>query len=406
VRRLAVSLVLCLAATAAGCTRPAKEKTPDAGPPPVAHLPELLPAPAPWSFARARGDAGIALPERCRYRAPTVRADVPGTSRFVAEPGTLGGLIVADSADSPPRLTGVAALTLDPAGATRDPVRLPWFDAEALPRLSRSDGRWVAAIDGAGAAGTARVTLWRGGEAEVVGEGDGFEATDLACSGSRCALLTSRIARVAVPGAIVWLGAPGEPASRWRPVEIVPALADSDARPVGLAAIEADGRATAALLEKGVVIFVGAGEAGAHETGRIPAPPGVLDAAMVPRPVVLASASKVDDDGCARDGKPGVRLAREGAPPVDFALPAPPQRGVLRRLSRGALAAWITPIGCRSARRVVYALVLDEVGAPVGAPVPIVDATGFAVATKGDDVDVFLQDATSVTWVRATCAAR
>jgi hypothetical protein len=133
----------------------------------------------------------------------------------------------------------------------------------------------------------------------------------------------------------------------------------------------------------------------------------------LPKAVALAHATPVDDEGCGR-GQPGVRVVREGAEPVELPLPAPPSRGVLRRLSRGALAAYLAPVGCRSGRSVLYALRLDEAGAPVGAPVPVGDAASFAVAANGDDVDLWLldppdarpgggADGRSVTWMRATC---
>jgi hypothetical protein len=419
VRRLAALAPIALALIAAsGCARCSGSRdAPDAGPVRAPSLPDLLPAPRPWSFVRLRVESGLALPTRCRFRAPVARAEVPSLTRFVAEPRTPGTLVVADAVDpSAPRLTGVAALTLDPEGPTRDPVALPWFEPAALPRLARAGNRWLAALDRSGAIGT-RVVLWRAGAVELLAEGDGLEATDLACAPTtpqaadaappapaRCALLTTRLGKVAAPGATVWLGSPEDPASRWRSIEIAPA-AGSDARPLGIAAIDTGEPVTAALFEKGDVVFH-AVEPAPREIARLPAPLGAIDAALVPKPAVMALASQVDDDGCARDGKPGVRFVREGAPPVEFALPAPPTHGVLRRLAHGAIAAWMAPIGCRMPRKALYALVLDESGAPVGTPIPIGDATEFAVATHGDDVDVWLQDASGVTWARADCAPR
>ncbi|MFT3765367.1 MAG: hypothetical protein QM820_07620 [Minicystis sp.] len=431
-RRLAALAPIFLALSAAsGCARcSAHHDAPDAGPMPPPTLPALLPAPRPWSFARVRTDAGIALPERCRFRAPITRAEVGTLTRFVAEPHALSTLVIADADGSPPRLTGVGALTLDPEGATRDPVALPWFEPNAVPRLAKVGEAWIAALDRAGFDG-ARVALWQHGGAATIGEGDGFEAVDLACaggtsaaldggitsadagstsaSGARCALLTTRPLKVAAPGATVWIGAPEEAASRWKPIEILPAAADSDAHPLGVAMIDAastGARVMTALAEKGEVVIHEAGESGAREIARLPAPHGALDVIALPRPVVMAFTSAVDDDGCARDGKPGVRFVREGAAPIDFAMPAPPSHGVLRRLARGAIAAWIAPIGCRQARKVVYAVVLDESGAPAGSPIPVGDASGFALTARGDDVDLWLQDASSVTWVRAGCGPR
>ena len=419
----ALAPILFVVLAAAGCSRcsaPRDGAREDAAPPPAPLLPALLPAPELWSFVRQRGERGIALPERCRFRAFTASAEVPSTTRFVAEPRTLGALIIADSAGSPPRLTGVAALTLEPEGQSHDPVTLPWFEPAVLPRFARSGGRWLASLDRPGAAGSARLALWSGGAVAPLGEGDGFEAADLACAGARCALLTSRLARVAQPGATVWLGSPDEPANRWRPIELVPAAADSDARPLRLTSIPippsierarddggpaSDEHVTAALVEKSDVVLFEVTGSSARETARLPAPHGALDAIALPGAAAMAFTSALDDDGCARDGRPGIRFVREGKPPIDFPSPAPPQRGVLRRLARGALALWIVPLGCRAPRRIVYGLVLDADGAPVGRPIPIGDAAGFAVAARGDDVDLYLQDASAVTWVRMACSA-
>ena len=78
---------------------------------------------------------------------------------------------------------------------------------------------------------------------------------------------------------------------------------------------------------------------------------------------------------------------------------------MLRRLARGGLAVWIVPLGCRAPRRTVYGLVLDAEGAPLGRPLPIGDARAFAVATSGADVDLYLQGASTVTWLRMACSA-
>ena len=395
-------LVLALLAVS-GCSRcDAHHDAPDAAPPgPTAVTMELLPAPQPWTFTRVRVDAGIALPDRCRPRAPTVRAEVSPRTRFVAEPRTLGSLIVADAADvAAKRLVGVAALTLNPEGISTDPAELPWTDPGLLPRLARGGARWVAAIDRPGS-----VVLWRGGEAEEIARGDTFEAADLACGEAHCALLTTRPLKVAAPGALVWIGSPTEPASAWRRVEIVPRGGES--RPFGVAAFDAaSGRATIATMEKGEIAMYAIEGGEAREGARVPAEHGALDAMALPKAVALESATAVDDAGCARDGRPGVRLVREGAPPVDLPMPAPPSRGSLRPLARGAIATWIAPVGCRMRRRAVYAIVLDDQGAPSGSPVPIGDAEGYAVATRGDEVDLWLSNASEVTWVRARCAPR
>ncbi len=411
-----VLISVLLAAVLPGCERCSARsdgpEAPDAAPLPVVSV-ALLPPPRPFTFVRQTADLGLALPERCRFRAFTARAAVAASTRFVAEPHMPATLVIADATGDPPRLTGVGALPLDAGGPTGAPVGLPWTEATALPRLAMGGGTWVAGIDRAGSRGAGQVILWRGGTAELLGEGDGFASADLACGESTCALLTTRRARVEAPGATVWIGAPGEPAGRWRPVEIVPAAADSDARPVGIAAMEAQAAdagagavgVTAALVEKGEVVFYRADAAGVREEARVPASQGVLDVIALPAPVAMTLSAAADEEGCPRDGRPGLRFARVGQPPAEIPTPAPATHGALRRLSRGALALWIAPLGCRHARRVVYGVVLDEQGAPAGAPLPIGDATAFTAAARGDDVDLYLEEPGALTWVRMTCTA-
>jgi hypothetical protein len=394
-----MALVLGLAAFA-GCARcgPAPDAA-DAAPPPPPTLPQLLPAPEPWRFVPIRVQSGFALPEGCVARAAPARARVPAEARFVSEPRWLGGLVIADAQGSPPRLTAVAALTLDAEGPSRDPVALPWLEASALPRLARVGARWIAAVD-RGAGVGAEVLLWRGGALDRLGAGDGFEAADLACSAEgACALLTTRPLRVAAPGATLWTGSPDEPAVRWKAVEILPEGEGGEARPLAIAALE--GGPVAALVEKGEIVFHAAD---GHVLGRLPAGHGALDAIALPRLAALTLAGPVDEDGCAREGRLAVRLVREGAPPVEFGVAAAPTQVAFRRLARGALLAWRGPIGCRRPEQSVQAVLLDPEGAPRGAPVPVGDAETFAVAARGEDVDLWMGDPGAVTWLRARCA--
>jgi len=138
--------------------------------------------------------------------------------------------------------------------------------------------------------------------------------------------------------------------------------------------------------------------------GRVPAPFGIVDATVLGRPVALVYGAPVDDDGCATQG--GVmRFSRVGAPDVDVRAPAPATNGALRPLARGGLATYIAPLGCEVERKVVYAIVLDDDGAPTSAPMPVGDASSFAVATQGDKVDLWIQRDDDVVWIRATCTA-
>ncbi len=374
-----------------------------------------LPPPAAWTFSLVRMDYDVAAPEKCATRAPLVRAPIAGTARFVAEPRTLGSLLIADGRDDPPRLVGAAALTLAPAGATHDPKPIPWLVPSSAPRLGRTAaGLWVGAFDRPGDGGATRVGLFRDGAIDLLGEGDAFEATDLACVGDRCALLTSRVGRVAIPGAIIWTGTAADPAARWQQIELAPTDPESEARPFGLASVDAEpggGLAiTAALIDRGEIVLDRVEGGSTREKGRIPAHHGLIDVLDLPaRTVAMTYGTPLDDDGCVKPGSLGgasIRFERTGLPSIEIKTPAPPLGGSLRRLDQGALATWIAPLGCGRPRRVVYAVVLDADGAPVSAPMAVSDATSYAVAASGADVDFWVHNEARVTWMRLRCAAQ
>ncbi len=400
----------------AGCSRCSPSRAADAGvdggAAPLVVTP--LPPPAAWTFAPVRKDFDVATPESCSARAPSVRADVAMTTRFVAEPHTLGQLVIADGADAPPRLTGAAALVLDPAGATLNPRPIPWLVPSSAPRLGHTAaGLWIGAFDRDGSGGATRVGLFRDGAVDLLGEGDAFEAVDLACAGDRCALLTSRIGRVAPLGALIWTGSAADPGSQWQQTEIAKTEAESEARPFGLASVEAEpggGLAiTAALIDRGEIILDRLEGGATRERGRLPAHHGLIDVVDLPaRAVAMTYGTPLDDNGCVKqgvEGGPSIRFERTGLPSVELKTPAPPLGGSLRRLAKGALATWIAPLGCNRPRRVLYAVVLDADGAPVGPPMAVGDAQSYATAAAGADVDLWVHNEARVTWMRLRCAA-
>jgi hypothetical protein len=374
-----------------------------------------FPPPAAWTFAPVRMDFDVAVPEHCTTRAPLVRAPVALTTHFVAEARTLGQLVIADTADAPPRLVGAAALTLDPAGPTHDPQAIPWLNPTSAPRLGHTAaGLWVGGFERPGEGGATRVGLFRNGAVDLLGEGDAFEAVDLACAGDRCALLTSRIARTAIPGAVLWTGTVADPGARWQPIEIALPAPENEARPFGLASVDAAAGGlslsiTAALIDRGEIVLERIEGGKVLEKGRIPAHHGLIDVLDLPvRTVAMTYGTPLDDDGCVKAGSLGgasIRFERTGLPSVELKTPAPPLGGSLRRLEKGALATWIAPLGCGRPRRVVYAVVLDGDGTPVSAPMAVSDASSFAVAASGADVDLWVHNEARVTWMRLRCAA-
>ena len=412
VRRRVVATACIVLVGLAGCGRcSAPKATTDGGVAPFTIT--SLPPPAAWTFSPVRMDFDVAVPERCTTRSPLVRAPIASTTRFVAEPRTLGHLVIADGADAPPRLVGAAALALDPAGPTHDPKAIPWLNPSSAPRLGHTaTGLWVGGFERPGEGGAARVGLFRDGAVDLLGEGDAFEATDLACVGERCALLTSRVSRVAIPGALIWSGNAADPGARWTQIELAPADPRSEARPFGLASVEAapDGglAITAALIDRGEIVLHRIEGGSTQEKGRIPAHHGLIDVLDLPaRTVAMTYGTPLDDDGCVKPGSVGgasIRFERTGLPSIELKTPAPPLGGSLRRLEKGALATWIAPLGCGRPRRVVYAVVLDADGAPVSAPMAVSDASTYAVAASGADVDLWVHNEARVTWMRLRCA--
>ena len=400
----------------AGCGRCSSPKAElDGGAAPFAIT--TLPPPVAWTFAPVRKDFDVATPEPCAQRAPLVRAPVALTTRFVAEPRNPSALVVADGADDPPRLIGAAAIGLDPAGPTHDPKPIPWLVPSSPPRLGRTAaGQWIGAFAHPGEGGASRVGLFRDGAVDLLGEGDAFEAVDLGCAGERCALLTSRLGRVAPVGALIWSGGAADPGGRWQQTELALADPESEARPFGLASVEAapgGGLAiTAALIDRGEIVLQRVEGGVARESGRIPAHHGLIDVLDLPaRTVAMTYGTPLTDDGCVKPDAPeglggaSIRFERTGLPSVELKTPAPPLGGSLRRLDKGALATWVAPLGCNRPRRVLYAVVLDADGAPVGAPTAVSDASSYAVAASGADVDLWVHNEARVTWMRLRCAA-
>lgn len=385
----------------------------------VMHV-DVLPPPAKWTFEPVRiGPTfpGAPLPSGCSNREPILHAKVPTSTRFVATPGALGTLVIADAdaTESPPRLTGVAAMDLNLAGTNPNPIALPWVDAGMMPRMARtSAGTWLAAYAEPAAGKLSEVFLFHNGASHSLGEGDKFEAIDLSCNQSTCLLLTTRFGQVSGAGADVWFGKPDASAESWNRQEIVPVDGESDARPTCIAGIDvatsaADGGAeqdaVVALSEGTDLAFWSVGPAGnPRELGKVSTPHGIIDAAMLGRPVALAYGASVDDEGCAQLGGL-MRIERVGASDIEIRSPAPPTSGAIRRLTRGGLATYIAPLGCGMTRKVVYSVVLDDDGKPASAPMPISDATSFAVTTDGEKADFWIQREDEVVWIRARCSA-
>lgn len=384
-----------------------------AGPAPIPLAAAPL-ADAPTSAEPVRSWPLVALPEHCAARAPHQRVRGVRPTRLAIDPTSLGAVAFATMADGADSAEAATLLETRGAGAFERRT-LPW-PTRGAPLLARtSAGPFLVATALPGPVTHGRVALARDAEAALLGEGDGFEAIDLACSPlvpvdagaspRRCALLTTRLAVVAAPGADVWLGDDGPLGARTR-VAVDEATDGGHAEPVGFARPpDASGAgAIVVTAAAGALRFVEVGPAGATVVGTLPAPHGLLDAIATTRPIAMTYGAPHDEAGCAADGG-RIRFERAGLPAVELRTPTPPVSGFLRRLGRGHLATWLAPLACGASRRVLFATVLDADGAPSAAPVAIADADAAAVATSGDDVDLWLAHDAALTWVRARCTA-
>lgn len=358
---------------------------------------------APWRFTPAHGRPGYALPAGCRLRAPASVADVSTSSRFVAATGVLGGLLIVDSEGDPPRVTGAAIVDLlQPEAA---PQATPWPEPELAPRIARSPGgAWLAAYR----ASPTEVALFRAGVAEVIARGDRIDAVDFGCGagehGEQCSLLTSRAERVWVPGADLWTGRPGDPPSSW--VRRTIGSATANGAPVALASVVPP---IAALLEDRELVFRGAagaaeGASASEPIARLPAPERTVYAAIAqPTPMALVGTVPVDERGCSTLGA-GLSLEVHGKPATALPALAPPISAQITRLRDGYLVTYLALTDCEADRAVAYGVLLDAQGATRLGPVALSDAESYAVSASGDEVDLWLQSAGVVTWLRARCA--
>lgn len=460
---------LALSFALSGCGPCTSPPNPTEAPPAPRPMAPMLAPPAPLHFKPFRAArSGIALPSGCSLRERISEADLPKLTRFVSEPRTLGMLLIAQAEGDPPKLSGVGAFEQMLSGEMKNPKPFPWFVAEDMPVFTRSEAHgFIAANETQIDETIAKVELIRDGKAETVGEGDHFHAVDIACEKDQCALLTTRMAKVAAAGATLWLGQASAPFSQWKSIDIIPPEGDTRANPIGFAhgayeSYQIDSPSTAnstgsntqtnslntfpppiALTTKTSLLFYQAGSGDPKEIARLPAPYGTLDVLSAPLPIAMVYGNPVNENGCiarpeqneaapaptqeepqpagsadeAPDTAPPqdalpkpakgalVRFERAGAPGIEIPVPTPPILGALRRLEQGVLALWIAPLGCEQSRRVVYGLVLDPSGNPLQGPIPIADAEHFAASSKGNTVDLWLQRDASLSFVPLRCAA-
>jgi hypothetical protein len=414
-----VPLVVAFAVSAGGCSSchraPTSTEPLDAGT--VALLPTVaFQPPAPWKVEKLPGAGDVALPAGCKFVLPVgmVRAPTDGLT-FAAAHGAPAAFAFAASEPDPEAsaATEVARGIVDVAFDAKPRLArdVPWWSPVAPPPLAAAGGRWLALVDRTVADPLSRVVLWREGSApETLGEGDKLASIDFRCVDRVSADLTTRLSRVAAPGASVFVGAPDQPAAEWRRYDVGALDAGTDVRPATIAGIHGDAVDVALLDRDGVGVFR------VSKDGVVPGPHlrghyGVLDVATLAAKgadggiVALAASHSdpVDENGCSGVGG-RVTIERTGHDPAIVRTGAPPLSAFLRPLSDGAIFAWIAPVSCRNkSRPIVHAMLLDATGAPISSDTAVDDASGFAVETRGDAVEMFLRTHDGIKWIRGVC---
>ena len=375
----------------------------------------LLPVPPALVFDRARRPNEFAAPEHCALRAPIVIAPMTSAdARVFAESHTLATLLVGEATGTPPALARAGAMLLDPTGPSRAAAPVAWFETEEPPRLAvDADAKVLAAVNRAGDNAPPRIAIGRGAHIEDLIDTAGLRASAIACDHGDCAMLTSR--RADEPGAEVWFGRADGASRSWTSVAIEPTRqgAMSDARAFTIGRIDgaretvdagASVNTVAVLAELGELVFFAVDRRGSREFARLPAKHAAIDAIATRSPLAMVHDSDVNDEGCSPVGG-SIALVRASLPAAHLHVAAPPTKGFLRPLVRGYCAGLIAPLGCGKSRSVAYGVVLDDDGTPTSALMPIGDATSYAVAASGPDVDVWLTNDASLTWLRLRCEA-
>jgi hypothetical protein len=393
-------LLAAIAAGAGGCgdCRPgaAADAPPSAAATASVELPSA-PLPSAPSFRSQDDPRGYGLPAGCELKLPIHHAALPGArARFSAARGELDELAIAvAAADSATAQAGVIALS------NRRVRALPWFELDRPPAFDRASDGWVAAFTRPSETGKASALLWSEHHPlRTLASGDQLAVADVACRGRSCAVLTTLPRAAAVPGAALHVIAPDRPPTRVE-LEADPGM---PWQPLAITAFDGAVARVALRAPDSVALWsVVDGRATLVQT--IATPFGAYDAATGKETWVAAPGARADVP-CKEDEFPIHVHAATGAPHV-LRGQAAPESLLLRPLERGALMLWVAPVSCsNAARTVVYGALLGAGGAPLGSATAIADAVGFAAATRGDELSLWLRTSDGLSLLRARCATQ
>jgi hypothetical protein len=357
----------------------------------------------PWLMGASAADRDAALPPPCRARDDALTTVLRRETRIASEPHSLGTLLVAEGAThtvggrpAHPALA-LKRWSADASGrmimghGAAEVVPMPWSPRPS-PVVARAEDGWLVLADRQTDRGE-ELGLWHAGNWERLGDANALRPASLRCRGRWCAMLTPALNATGVPtgraGATVWLGRAAEPVLSWQRHSI--ALAE--ARPFAIAGIaldEGEPVATAALVDDLRVRFVAVGAAEPQVIAEPALPHGALAVTEAGSVVAVGYAGPAGNDRCDPVAG-GVLVAVGTQPPVQLRSALRADRGAAHAIEGGVLVTWLAPARCDGPRRVLHAVVVDDKGRPA-APVTVVgEAEGYAVATDGRDVDIWIR---------------
>jgi hypothetical protein len=313
---------------------------------------------------------------------------------LLAAPERLGELVVL-AGPSGERNPGIMRMRAGQAEV--DPFRWPKSDDAAVAYLP---GRWLA---GSHHPRARELSVWRSGDAEaqLIGKGEELRVVAARCGDKSCGLLVERLGDHA--GSLLFQGGATEEPERWRRIELTRAD-DGPLRPFDLVQIEQD---PASPSPSAVVVlgddrrqrFFRVSSAEPQPVAHIDTPFGAVAAAMAGEHPAVLSRAGVPNDCSAEAGGAVVAIAADR---VRLRALAPAVHGALRPIDGGLVALWQAPKSCGAAQGVLHGSVIAR-GRSLGPVSVIADADEFAVAAKGDRVDLWLVDDGVVTFVSLRC---
>jgi hypothetical protein len=360
---------------------------------------------APLHFVPYRGVENLGIPAGCTLDMPVRRAALPkGAVRYFAPAGGALELLlgVDEDGDGSVDRDGV----IGASGVVGRPF--PWNKLDAPPvAADGADGFLAFAAEDTGS-GVRRGVLFRDrGRTEALPlEGDRLDVVDASCDGTTCVLLTTLASASAGPGASVLIGDPRRASSSWARTDLPGG--DPGFFPFSVARVRS-GAAWVALASSNAVEVWHIEKNSAESLGRLSTPFGaydvvVSDLAEGGGPIAVAPGESIDER-CKKDGFP-IRLVRTKGTPVEIDGQVPPTSVLTRPLSSGFVVAWLSPISCtHDARQLVRAFLVGSDGTPASSTMAVSDAQGFALATHGDSVTLWLTVGPDLVWVNATCRA-